>query len=225
MTAFCCAAQAQPVVVELFTSQSCSSCPPADKLLNEIANRKDIIALSCHVTYWNELDWRDTLSQQGCTQRQYDYAERLEQGRAYTPNMVVNGRNSFVGSNRSSLNEAIKQAQREYPLSTIGITAGKNGVTAAFPKRTGTSGPYRVILFTYKPDQTVAIASGENDGAVITYAHAVTHIETLKDWDGTAGTRSLPLALDDKGQGVVVIAQSAPDGPIIAAGELRYHMH
>ena len=104
-------ASQSPVVVELFTSQSCSSCPPADRNLGKLSENPNVIALGFHVTYWNHLHWEDTLSNEFSTKRQRSYAAAFRNGRVYTPQMVVNGEQEFVGSNGSKVNAALKKAK------------------------------------------------------------------------------------------------------------------
>src|ERR1700722_14827117 len=106
-----CAAESRPVVVELFTSQGCSSCPPADRLLGELARRKDIVALGFHITYWDGAAWRDPFSRQASTDRQMAYDRRLPGGQIYTPQLVIEGTTDLVGSDRSAALAAIVQAK------------------------------------------------------------------------------------------------------------------
>src|SRR5271170_2270724 len=103
LTIFPALAETRPVVVELFTSQGCSSCPPADAVLAELAPRKDVLALGFHVDYWNSLGWKDPLSTQGATQRQHDYATQFGRREVYTPQVVVDGERQAVGSNRDAV--------------------------------------------------------------------------------------------------------------------------
>src|SRR5207248_5820494 len=120
-----------PVVVELFTSQGCSSCPPADALIHDIANdpamHGRVIPLAFHVDYWDSLGWRDPFSSAEWTQRQARYASTMHLSSAYTPQAVVNGTREFVGSNRAALSAALEKASNEKPLSEVTLTANREG--------------------------------------------------------------------------------------------------
>src|SRR5712692_8081349 len=109
------AAEPRPVVVELFTSQGCSSCPPADALLGELARRGDVLALGFHISYWDSLGWKDPLSSQNSTDRQRSYARRFTGGRVYTPQIVVDGTSEMVGSDRDAVLAALRKAGEARP--------------------------------------------------------------------------------------------------------------
>lgn len=215
------AAQAQdtasgPVVVELFTSQSCSSCPPADKVLGEIAAEyPNVIALSCNVTYWNHLHWKDTLSHEFCTDRQRDYAYDLKSRGPYTPQAVVNGQYETVGSQGSSVRGFIKKAGG---LPEIKITAQPGALSITLPdiEKKG----YRLTLFAYDGGHTQKIPSGENSGRTVHYTNPVNAMRVLENWDG--GARAIDHALSGLSAtgGFAVIAQDK-DGRIVAAGKLK----
>jgi hypothetical protein len=128
-------AESRPVVVELFTSQGCSSCPPADALLNELAGRKDVLALGFHVDYWDRLGWKDPLSTTGATMRQHDYAAEFGRNEVYTPQMVIDGKRQAVGSNRAAVLQAITEAQ---PISAAPIAFAADG--GRFPSAPGSAG-------------------------------------------------------------------------------------
>lgn len=234
LTLPCAPAMAQdgtgPVVVELFSSQSCSSCPPADKIVADIAHNADngLIVLGCHVTYWDHLRWKDTLSLGACTQRQRDYAGLLEQGRSYTPNMVVNGRQSFVGSRDYELDRALRKARQDDTVANITVEMTPQGYTVTLPDLpAGQQIPYELNVLTYMTNQTVDIGAGENEGEKITYAHAVSGITRLDPWQGKAETRTIKTSQlnTDHLHGVVVIAQPVRGGPVRAAGEYRIYFN
>lgn len=219
-----------PIVVELFTSQSCSSCPEADRLLTEIAHNPDngLIALGCHVTYWDHLRWKDTLSLSACTERQRDYAGILEQGQSYTPNMVVNGLTSFVGSRKSNLDPALRKAREKNEVALITVSMTEEGYEVSLPELpAGQHIPYELNVLTYMTNQNVAIKSGENRGETIVYSHAVSGITRLAPWQGQAETRIISnkdLNTNNL-HGVVVIAQPVRGGKIRAAGEYRIYFN
>ncbi|MCD8496909.1 MAG: DUF1223 domain-containing protein [Alphaproteobacteria bacterium] len=150
-----------PVVVELFTSQSCSSCPAADKVLKDIAQRPGVIALGFHVTYWDHLGWKDTLSKSFATERQRNYAAERSSSRVYTPQMVVNGGEEFVGSDKSRLSRAISKASA---LSTITVDRHPQKLSLSLPELSG--GPYMLWVYGVRGALVQPIRSGENRGRV-----------------------------------------------------------
>ena len=219
-----------PIVVELFTSQSCSSCPEADRLLTEIAHNPDkgLIVLGCHVTYWDHLRWKDTLSLSACTERQRDYAGILEQSQSYTPNMVVNGLSSFIGSRKSNLEPALRKAREKNDVASIKVSMTEAGYEIALPVLpAGQQIPYELNVLTYMTNQNVAIKSGENRGETIVYSHAVSGITRLAPWQGQAETRLISNKDLNTNHlhGVVVIAQPVRGGKIRAAGEYRIYFN
>lgn len=219
-----------PIVVELFTSQGCADCPPADEMLTSIAHNPDngLIVLGCHVTTWDHLRWRDTLSLPECSERQRHFGAQLEQGRTYTPHMVVNGKYSFVGSRQADFEKALRKARQESRVTPIGVTMTEAGFEVRLPELpAGQRQPYELSLITYKTNSTVAIGAGSNKGKTITYAHAVSGIRRLDPWQGEAGTRlirheTLPA---DRLHGVAIVAQTVKGGTIRAAGEYRIYFN
>ena len=222
-----------PVVVELFTSQSCSSCPPADKVLEELDQHDNIIALGCHVTYWDHLDWKDTLSQPFCTQRQRAYAAARGTGQIYTPQMVVNGQVEFVGSNRSKAVREVDKAAKAgatRALKPIAVTRpGPATLTVLLPQLDPAqlapgAPPQTLWLLTYRNQHTQSMRSGENRGRTVAYVNPVSALTALDTWDGQAATRTYPLppelANTPETDGYVILAQSPPTGPITAAGKV-----
>ncbi|MGH1456029.1 MAG: DUF1223 domain-containing protein [Alphaproteobacteria bacterium] len=208
-----------PVIVELFTSQGCSSCPPADKILAELAaSNKNIIALGCHVSYWNHLKWKDTLSQEFCDIRQHGIQGIRKERKIYTPQMVVNGKYVFIGSNTAKLSFALHSAQ-ESPLLPITTTEESNLITITLPQ--AKTGDYRIWGFGYKDKVTTNIGNGENTGRVIDYTHPVITYSNLGPWNGTANTLSFERPEGDI-DGITIFAQSEGYGEIVAAGKLQF---
>ena len=207
-----------PVVVELFTSQSCSSCPPADALLGELAKHDNVIALGCHVTYWDHLNWRDTLSRKFCTDRQRAYARHMGASQVYTPQMVVNGAHQFIGSNRTEATRAIASST----VQSIKLERRDDStLTATLPALTGGPSLQTLWLMRTHADHTQAIKSGENRGKTITYVNSVETLEQLGTWSGTAQTLSFPVPKGDaKNPSYVLIAQPQGFGGITAAGRM-----
>jgi hypothetical protein len=205
------AATAAPaLVLELFTSQSCSSCPPADALLGEIiAARPDILALSFHVTYWNRLGWRDPFSLTAATERQRRYAATLGHGQVYTPQIVIQGRRDVVGSQRGALQAAIGGAR---PLARpIQLAARGDDVTAELPAGPGEG---QLWLVGYDERHSTEVRAGENGGRRLSHRHVVRSLAPL----GVAqGGPARFAARRPEGERVAVLLQGA-DGTILGAG-------
>jgi hypothetical protein len=202
------------VVAELFTSESCSSCPPADDLLAELAQtRPDVLPLAFHVDYWNHLSWRDRFSFAGATARQQRYAATLGSG-VYTPQLVAGGQFQAVGSNRAAVFSAIEAARAAArPAPAVAVqTAGGADLAVAIGSGSGRA---TVLLVDYDRMHTTHVGSGENGGVTLTEANAVRGLTKLGEWSGAATTfRVSPQA----GERHAVILQ-APDGRILAAAD------
>ncbi|MGU3539151.1 DUF1223 domain-containing protein [Methylobacterium sp. A54F] len=207
-------ASARPVVVELFTSQGCSSCPPAEALLGEMAGRSDLLPLGFHVTYWNRLGWRDTASFEGATERQAAYARRLGDGN-FTPQLVVDGRHSLVGSRRAEAEAALARARAEAraEAATVALTRqdGRVGIRIGAGR-----GPAEILLVGFDRSVRTAVARGENGGRTIAQANVVRSLRSLGTWAGAALALSEPVPA---GEDLAVILQ-APDGRILGAERL-----
>ena len=205
----------RPVVVELFTSQGCSSCPPADAYLKELSNgRRDVLALAFHVTYWDRLGWKDPFSMEAATDRQGIYGRRFGDG-SYTPEIVVDGAASMVGSNRSEVGSAIENARRNGRTSAV-VNVSKNGEQVAIEVGAGL-GNGRILLIGFDHEHTTAVGRGENGGRTLTEANVVRSIRSVGQWSGGA------LHLNERfpeGQDVAVVLEAA-DGRIIGASRLK----
>jgi hypothetical protein len=204
----------RPIVVELFTSQGCSSCPPADALLNELSNgRRDVLPLAFHVTYWDNLGWKDPFSLQAATQRQGRYGQRFGDG-SYTPEIVVDGAIGMVGSRRGDVGSAIEKAKRDNrTAAAVGVK--RMGERVSIEVGPG-SGGGRVLLIGFDHDHTTAIGRGENGGRTLAQANIVRSIRTVGQWSGT------PLRINEQfpeGEDVAVLLET-PDGEIIGASRL-----
>lgn len=212
------AAQAgEPVVIELYTSQGCSSCPPADKLLGELVGRDDVLPLALHVDYWDYIGWKDEFARPQHTKRQKGYARAAGQRSIYTPQMIVGGRDHVVGYKPMKLADAIaRHKERTAPLELrVNRSGGKLKVWARPTGRLPRD--MKVQLVRYRPSATVAIKRGENAGKTITYHNIVTDWRTVADWDGRD---ELNLALDVPGSDkVAVLVQADGYGPILAAAQ------
>ena len=209
------AAQAQPVVVELFQSQGCSSCPPADANLNAIADRPDVLALSFAVTYWDQLGWKDTFASPLFTARQYAYARGLHHSNVATPQVVINGRRDLVGNDRPALDAAI-HAAGEPAGASLAIARGSVAIAAGPAPARGAD----IWLVRYDPRvQLVAIRRGENGGKTLPHRDIVRQFVRLGGWFGAA--RSFPLPRGGgAGLKTAILVQTADGGPILAAAKL-----
>ena len=212
-------AQDNPVVVELYTSQGCSSCPPADKILHELAEREDVIALALHVDYWDYIGWKDPHADPAHADRQRAYAREGGRRSIYTPEMIVNGESDIVGAKPMKLAEAIAMHARRAPTVALELARSGDTVTVNAQMLAAAKGPMTVHMLRYSPMQTTMIKRGENAGKTLSYANVVEGWQVLGRWDGGA-----PLALNAKAAGdlpTVVIIQYGDAGPIQAAARLR----
>jgi hypothetical protein len=171
------------VLVELFTSQGCSSCPPADKLAGDLVKREDVIVLSYNVDYWDYLGWRDTLAKPEYSQRQYDYARARGDGNVYTPQMVFNGSTHTVGSQRSKVQNAIEESAELD--ANIDLKIEGEEISIAIP---AASEPLDATLWllAIAPEKTQGIERGENAGESITYHNVVRNMVPAAMWKGEA---------------------------------------
>ncbi|WP_332460145.1 DUF1223 domain-containing protein [Caballeronia calidae] len=208
------AAAPRPVVVELFTSQGCSSCPPADRFLSELSDtRTDVLPLAFHVTYWNQLGWKDPFSFDAADARQAQYVQRFRDF-AYTPEMVIDGKAEVVGSNRSAASSAIDQA-KSMGVTAATVSAARGGGSVSVSIGPG-SGRARVLLVGYDARHVTPIARGENAGHTLTESNIVRSFAPIGQWSGTALTlRANAVA----GEHLVVLLQ-APDGAIVGAARV-----
>lgn len=182
-------------VVELFTSQGCSSCPPADRVLAEFADRGDIVALSYHVDYWDYLGWRDTLASSANTERQYAYGHTFGDRSVYTPQAVINGRQHMSGSQRQGILNAIGHMQGADEGLTIDVSAVYSGESIVIRLGDGADKQKaHVVLAYFEPETTVAIARGENTGRTVTYRNSVTSVQTVGMWHGNSERLEIPVA-------------------------------
>jgi hypothetical protein len=199
-----------PVVVELFTSQGCSSCPPANANLIELSKRHDVLALSFAVTYWDRLGWKDIFGREEYTARQYAYEPGLGERGPFTPQMVINGKASLVGNRLGEVEAGIDAAE---PLDgpTVTLTGGKLEIAAA-----PASGPADVWLVRYDPNVVeVTVQRGENTGRTLPHTHVVHDLENLGQWNGKA--LSLTVAQADVGLSTAVLVQLPNGGAILSA--------
>ncbi|SPH17589.1 hypothetical protein DEA8626_01112 [Defluviimonas aquaemixtae] len=208
-----------PVVVELYTSQGCSSCPPADAILKGLAAREDVIALGLHVDYWDYIGWKDNFADPAFSKRQRAYARAAGARSVYTPQMIVGGREHLVGSRVAELDRLLRRYAGQKSNIALSIARKGDGVRLTARANGGLPGAAIVQLVRYRPMSRVEIRRGENAGRVLDYANVVTTWARVAEWDGRSD-----LSLDVAAEGpepVVVIIQQAGPGPILAAARLR----
>jgi hypothetical protein len=207
-----------PVVVELFTSQGCPSCPPADKLLHELAQRDDVIPLALHVDYWDYIGWKDEFSHPDYAKRQRGYAVQAKRRSVYTPQMIVNGVTDIVGARRMELSKAI--AHHANLPSRVELSVNRSGSEILINAQpTNVDGPLIVRMLRYTPQRSAHITRGENAGHTMLYANVTENWTVLAEWDGTTALALTSVVEGDKP--VVVLVQQDQHGPILAAVRLR----
>lgn len=187
-------------VIELFTSQGCSSCPPADKLMGEFARDPSVVALTLPVDYWDYLGWKDTLALHGHSKRQRAYADARGDREVYTPQVVVNGMMHVLGSDRSAIEKAINETRTmDAPLTVpVTMTVAEGKVTVNVPAANGQRSG-EVWLCPYASKAEVTIDRGENSGRTFTYYNVVRRWVKLGDWKGSAESFTVPVADVTKG--------------------------
>lgn len=210
-------------VVELFTSQGCNSCPPADAVLSELADRGDVVALGYHVDYWDYLGWKDTLATPENTERQKLYGEAFGKREVYTPQAVINGRIHVKGGKRGAVNAALAEMERTGQGLSVDIDVTRSGDSVVI-EAAGLPGEEReahLVLVQFEPRRRVTIERGENEGQTIAYANPVTKIRTAGMWHGKAARFELPRSEVDKKNGCAILLQSVSKdglpGPILGA--------
>lgn len=207
-----------PVVVELFTSQGCSSCPPADAFLGELAGQPGVIALSMHVDYWDYIGWKDPFADPKMTERQRDYARALSSRYVYTPQMVIDGRYDVVGSHKDDVRSRIADAAATpKPLQLRVLPDG--GGAVAIPAGEVPEGGATIWLAVYDDAHETEILRGENRGKTLRYSHVVRELEQIGTWDGTAMEipLDLPAAVQRGRDGCAIIVQAGRGGPVLGA--------
>ena len=209
---------AETVVVELFTSQGCSSCPPADRIFGELAEDDNVIALALHVDYWDYLGWKDEFASPEHTKRQRAYARAHGERTIYTPQMVVGGIDNVVGSRGMKVAKAIqKHSERKMP---VNVSLRRVGDAVSIQATGSGSLPNMVVLLaTYSPKETVDVRRGENAGRTLTYHNVVRKLAPIGNWNGQ-GTFTASANVSGN-EPVVVLVQAGTGGPIMGAARLR----
>jgi hypothetical protein len=211
-------AQENPVVVELFTSQGCSSCPPADAFLTELAGRDGVIALALHVDYWDYLGWKDSFGSPKFTARQRAYAKVAHSRSIFTPQMIVQGQDHWVGHDAERVLGSIA-AHGEAPSPVqLRVERGTSALRIRIEPIDAPVGPSDVHVVRYIPSHDVAIGGGENAGYRFTYSNIVTDWQTVARWDGET---PLEIAYETPDpEPLAVIVQKVRMGPVVTAANL-----
>ncbi len=216
------AGASKPVVVELYTSQGCSSCPPADRILGQLAERDGVIALGFHVTYWDRLGWPDPFATRAGTDRQYDYAQAFARHNVYTPQMVIDGRHDVVGFNISRIEAALSEAgaasQARLEVGLEWLAQGRLGY--ALPESRGDA---RVRLVRYARSLDQDIRRGENAGRHLRYSNVVREIVEVAHWTGAAmdGEIAVRTPPDEPG-GYALLVQDSRTLQMLGAANLAF---
>jgi hypothetical protein len=236
-------AEPRPAVVELFTSEGCNSCPPAEAYVGELAGRNDVLALAFHVDYWDDLGWRDRFGLSQSVARQRAYARSLRLSSVYTPEVVIDGRTDYVGSNRVGIGNALKERRDGVPV-TLSVGNGEaevrlgpneqatreNAPSEKAPGENVQSAKQSndkaaggdVVLVAYLRKAVSAIGRGENAGRTLDEYNIVRAVVSLGRWDGGAQEFHAKLAsLPQDATDVAVLVQSPGQGPVVGAATQR----
>jgi hypothetical protein len=212
-----------PWSVELFTSQGCNSCPPADAFLGRLAKRPDIVALSFHVDYWDYIGWKDPFASRETTERQRGYARTLKQRYVYTPEMVVDGIGHDTGREPGPIEALLAKAQRLSPKRATPELARTIGgpLTIKLAAFALERGPADVTLAIYDRRNNTPVASGENQGRTLENFNIVRQLELVSRWDGSPASWTIAADRIQPAQGVAVLVQRADYGPVIGCNKLE----
>ena len=201
-----------PTVVELFQSQGCSDCPPANANVLALSDRRDILTLSLGVTYWDNLGWKDTFASPQYTRRQWEYAHAFHRREVFTPEVVVNGRADVIGSDRSELEALIAREQRKVDTPQVDVSNGAVRLSTGAPNMSAD-----VWLVRYDPNLVeVPIQAGENEGRTLPHKNVVKELIKLGRWSGKSETFQIPPA-SEPGLRSAVLVQDGPGGAILTA--------
>jgi hypothetical protein len=216
--ALCCTAvagaQQRPLVVELFTSEGCSSCPPAEAYIGQLSRRADVVALAYHVDYWDDLGWHDRFELTNSVERQNVYARNLHHLSVYTPQLVIDGRLDAVGADGSAIARALAAQRTSVPLS---VSLHDNEVLIDIGAQSQPPG-CDVLLVAYLHHAVTAIGRGENAGRTLEEFNIVREVRTLGSWKGESRGFRVPLAsLPRDATDVAVLIQPSGQGPMVGA--------
>jgi hypothetical protein len=190
-------AHADPrAVVELFTSQGCSSCPPADEIIGELAKDPNVIALSMPIEYWDYLGWKDTLADSRFSARQKAYSNMRGDRDVYTPQVIVNGSANVIGSDRPGIESAIRDTRKAANVMSVPVTmtlSGKQINVSVAASKTATPAHGEIWICSVSKAVPISIGRGENRGRQVTYYNVVRNVLKVGDWNGSAASWTVPL--------------------------------
>jgi len=226
-------AHADPrAVVELFTSQGCSSCPPADKIIGELAKDPSVIALSMPIDYWDYLGWKDTLADARFSARQKAYSQMRGDRDVYTPQVIVNGSAQLIGSDRAGIEGAIGDTRKTDDVMSVPVSmslAGKQiNISVAASSKTPAAGHGEVWICSISKSVPISIGRGENSGRQVTYYNVVRNLLKVGDWNGSSGNWTVPLEnifREGVDAAVVYVQDGSRDkpGPMLGAAYTSLH--
>ena len=208
-----------PIIVELFTSQGCSSCPPADEILAELAQSDDVIPLALHVDYWDYIGWSDSFANPAFTERQKRYAAQAGERTIYTPQFVIGGVDHVVGSHPMELMELMRRHIIMADGIDLDLERSGNTLSLTAESLQSFATPLVVQLVRYQPSAQVDIERGENAGKTVDYTNIVTSWDNLGEWD-TRMPLSLSVTIEGDAPAVVILQEPGP-GLIVSAGRVR----
>jgi hypothetical protein len=207
-----------PVVIELFTSQGCSSCPPADEMVRNLSTRDDVIALGLHVDYWDYIGWADSFAQPGFTKRQKSYAAAVGERMVYTPQFVVGGVERIVGAKPMKVMQAVMDRAEAPERASVSVMREGQTLRIKAERLDGGAVPVMVQLVRFRPQAEVEIEHGENAGQRLVYANIVTSWSLLVRWTGNEAL-DITAPFDGELPGAVIVQEEGP-GAILAAARL-----
>jgi len=207
------------VLIELFTSQGCSSCPPADSLLKDLSKKPNVVALAFHVDYWDYIGWKDSFAHPSFSKRQKTYARLASRTAVYTPQFMINGQTAVAGTEPRILKSEISKFSQKNHSVFITLNSLGNQVQVDL-SRAGSHKAFTadVLAVYFIPEARVAIERGENSGRIVNYSNIVTKIEKIGQWDGQSDLRKTISSKPD--QNIAVIVQLVGQGTVIAASKL-----
>ena len=211
-----------PVVLELFTSQGCSSCPPADALLGKLAKRTDVLPLAFHVDYWDYIGWKDPYGFKEATERQYGYGRSLGLNMVYTPQMVIDGSQDVVGSDEAAIVRGIAASTIRKKLKLSILKDAKGAYKVAIPAGEVSAGGASVYIALYDRAHRTEVKRGENEGNLLTEFNIVREWRKIGEWKGAAEEIALNLEPDSSDyDACAVIVQDGDHGPVRGAASFR----
>ena len=211
-----------PVVVELYTSQGCSSCPPAEAYLQELAKRDDVLPLEFHVDYWDYIGWKDKFAQPKFTKRQRSYVKALNGRYVYTPQMVIDGKTHVVGSHRGKVEKLIRRSQASDRVRPP-ITLRRDGMNLIVNiGEADASGEYDITFVTFDKPHVTKVKRGENRGRTLVNANVVRELDVIGKWSGKPVEVAVSLEGKDGDGGCAIIVQKRGPGSVLVAASMPF---